>query len=799
MSKIKRKEFELLAPVGHFDGLRAAVANGADAIYMGGPAFGARQEAGFTYDELVEVIEFCHLYNVRAYITINTTVFDDEILELENYIHFLYINNADAVIVYDLAVVKLVRTLYPDFEIHLSTQMNLHNSKAIEFAKEIGATRVIVARENNLEEIAEMVKVGLELEVFVHGALCFGYSGQCLMSSMIGGRSGNRGACAQPCRLSYRLINLETNEVLDSDIGNYKLSPRDLKTVDEIGALIDAGVTSFKIEGRLKKAEYVAAVVRAYRQAIDQYLETGKVSLDGKLHTDIGQVFSRTFTKGFLYKEDSRLWIGADRPGHRGKLIGVVIAAKGNRATVKLHETLDLHDGVRFIGDAEFGMEVQKMFVDGEDVKQAKFGMVDLICNFTPEVGMDVYKTTSTALAKELAVDRMPKIPINGEVQMMKGAPLVLTVWDLLGNKVSKQSEENVELAQNSGLPEERLRQQLEKTGSTPFAFEQLVIQIDELATIPISTINKLRRDVLEELETKRKNPYLERDFSEVEISKLEQTALEQMPQLTVGVRNLEHLSTVCEMSEVQVIYYNHLPTLSQAVELAQKFEKKIIPQIPRIVEDGAFSRVVKILKELNLKTVLVGEYGMFGALKDDFEVLTDYSFNTNNGLAVMALAEFGAKGSTLSYEIAENQIHKLAKESPLPLEAVVFTRVPLMITKHCPIKTHYQRDAGPCLEKYCKVAHGLRDRKGKVVPMVRTGKCKIEILNHEHLILIEKLDKLLESGISQFRLEFTTETAADIKEIITAFAAAIHRKVVDKEWLDKYEYTFGHYNRGVE
>lgn len=798
MTEIKTENIELLAPVGHFEGLRAAVANGADAIYVGGPSFGARKEAAFTHDELVEVIAFCHLYNVRAYVTINTTVFDEEICELENYIHFLYTNGADAVIVQDLGVAKLVHELYPDFEMHMSTQMHLHNRHGVEFAKEIGASRIVAARENTLDEIHEMCQAGLEVEVFVHGALCFCYSGQCLMSSMIGGRSGNRGACAQPCRLPYELVNLETGETLDSHIGDYQLSPRDLKTVNDLGGLIEAGVTSFKIEGRLKKPEYVASVVRAYRVAIDQFLEKKKITLDEKLMSDMDQVFNRTFTKGFLYGADGRDWIGADRPGHRGILVGEVTVVKGNRATVKLNGKLHLHDGVRFIGGDEFGMQVQKMFVNREDVKIAEPGMVDLVCNFTPQVGMAVYKTASIALAKELEVDKMPKIAISGEVKMVIGQPLSLSVWDNAGHVATSMSEEIVQKAEETGLTNERLRKQLGKTGSTPFLFNDLMIYADEFGTIPIAEINKLRRDSLEKLEAKRKIHYPNRVFTEKEVANLVPTTSVQNVTLTVSVRNLEQLQVVCAMSEVETIYYKNLPTLAKAVELVGDSGKKLIPQLSLVVEDGSCQRVVKSLKDLNLETVMVGEYGMLGVLKDHFKVLTDHAFNTNNVLNLSALADLGVAGSTLSYEITGSQIRKLAKHSPLPLEAVVFTRIPLMITKHCPIKTHYQSDVGPCKGKYCKVPHGLRDRKGKIMPLVRTGKCKIEILNHEHLIWLKKLNELVASGISRFRLEFTTESEEEMRAAIQAFNAALLDGPIDEKWLSCYDHTLGHYNRGI-
>lgn len=354
---------ELLAPVGHHEGLLAAVKNGADAIYVGGASFGARKEAAFSHEELVKVINFSHLHNVKVYVTVNTTIFDQELEALKEYIHFLYLNDVDAIIVQDLGVAHLVKQLYPDFELHFSTQMTLHNTKGVEFAKRFGADRVVVARENTLEEIKAMKEaVDIDLEVFVHGALCVCYSGQCLMSSMIGARSGNRGACAQTCRLPYELVDLSTGETLDSSVGDFLLSPKDLKTIDEIGTLIDAGVTSFKIEGRLKKPEYVATVVKAYREAIDQYVATRKVQISKQMHQDMEQIFSRGFTKGYLFGERGASLMSAKRPNHKGILIGEVMSVKGKRATIDLKSPLEVGDGLRFVSlnQKDQGLQVQK-------------------------------------------------------------------------------------------------------------------------------------------------------------------------------------------------------------------------------------------------------------------------------------------------------------------------------------------------------------------------------------------------------------------------------------------------------
>ena len=795
---------ELLAPVGHREGLLAAVANGADAIYVGGANFGARKEAAFTNEELIEVIEFSHLHHVKVYVTVNTTIFDEELPALTKYIEFLYLNKVDAIIVQDIGVANLIKKLYPDFELHFSTQMTLHNKKGVEFAKEFGANRAVISRENTIDEIKEMSKVGLDLEVFVHGALCVSYSGQCLMSSMIGGRSGNRGACAQTCRLPYELVNLETGETLDSNVGNYLLSPRDLKTIDEIGELIESGVTSFKIEGRLKKAEYVATVVRAYRMAIDQYLETKKINVPKDMHEDMDQIFSRGFTKGFLFNESGENWISADRPNHKGILIGKVTQVKGRRLTIKLNRQLNHHDGIRLVGKEEVGFQVQKMFVKGKDVKTAGPGFVEMDCKFPIEVGMDVYKTASVELAKRMEAIPLRDVQISGKVIAKVGEVFQLNIWDDLGNAVSVASSEPIEKAKMTPLSEERLRKQLEKTGSTPFSFEELNIKMDEDMTLPISVLNKLRREALEELEKKRKDLYEERKTSEVKLpSIIPYEAIEAL-KLSVSVRNMEQLKVVLEQDEVDTIYYKDIKNLTTGFKLAAEKGKILIPQLPRIMPDFIIGFVLKQLQELPINKVVVGDYGMLEALrKEKVELITDFSFNANNVQSIEALKELGVKQATLSYEANQNQIKTLAEKSPLPIEVIVYGRVPMMITKHCPIKLQYQSNSEPCRGAYCmKIPHGLKDRKEKVMPILRTGKCLIEIFNAQPLIWLDYINELKEIGISNFRLEFTNETTEEIINTIQTYSHAIKLGTIDELWTKNFKeannFTKGHYHRSI-
>lgn len=793
------QRLELLAPVGHFEGMRAAVAQGADAVYVGGPSFGARKEASFTHEDLITVIKFCHLYNVRVYVTINTTVFDDELEEITEYIHFLYMNQVDAVIVQDLGVASLVKTLYPDFEMHMSTQMHLHNASGVAFAKSVGAERIVAARENSLDEIKQMCTVGLDVEVFVHGALCVCYSGQCLLSSMNGDRSGNRGACAQPCRLPYELVDVATGAVLESAVGDYLLSPKDLKTIDDIGALIDAGVTSFKIEGRLKKPEYVASAVRAYRVAIDQYVQKGVVAVDDVLHEQMAQIFSRTFTTGHLHGQGHLDWIAPARPGHRGILIGKVTHVKGNRATVKLTSDLHLHDGVRFVGNHETGMEVQKMFVDGADVKVAFVGSVDLMCNFEPHVGMLVYKTASITLTKALTVVQMPKISINGEVVVAVGAPVSLTLWDDLGHVVTVVSKENVLQAAHAGITEARLKQQLAKTGQSPFELVHLALNVGDACQIPISAINGLRREGLDALEAERKNWHPDRQPSRTILPPTTVATTADKPMLTVSVTTFAQLESVCQSPHVDVIYYQHLPTLKAATELAKAHQKTLIPQLSRVVTDKQIMQVKKRLQELNLSAVMVGEYGALDAFLPDFDVSCDHGFGVNNAIHLAKFKDLGVSHATTGHEITAIQIQELVKKGSMPVETIVYGRVPVMVMKHCPLLIHYQPEGGACKGKYCQVLHGLKNRFDRIMPLVETSHCRLEMLNHEPLNWLKQMKQLKKMGIQRFRLAFTTETHDDILTVLEKFNLALGHEEIDHEWLKEQTFTLGHYHKGIK
>ncbi len=428
----KNEKARVITPVGSKEALIAALNAGCDAVYLSGYSFGARNFApNFDLDELVSAISLCHVYGVKVYVTVNTLIKENEVNRFMNYIDFLHQNNVDAIIVQDLGMLDLIRKTYPNLEIHASTQMHIHNLNGVKICEKLGIKRVVLARETNIELIKEIrKKTSLELEVFVHGALCISYSGQCLMSSLIGGRSGNRGMCAGTCRLPFDVID-KNNKKLNKN--SYPLSTKDLYTLNNIDKLIESGIDSFKIEGRMKRAEYVYLVVSLYRKAIDSYLETGKVNITENDIKELKKIFNRDFTKGFLFNETNDKITNDYRPNHLGIPIGRVIKSNNNLIKIKLDDDLNIGDGIRFI-DTDYGFVVTTMVVDKNRVKSAKKGdIVTLKVDKKIADNSLMVKTTDIKQLENLkkyisTISR--KVKIEMKIILRKNQEIVLEISD---------------------------------------------------------------------------------------------------------------------------------------------------------------------------------------------------------------------------------------------------------------------------------------------------------------------------------------------------------------------------------
>ena len=356
--------FELLSPAGSMESLKAGIQNGADAIYLGGSSFGARAAAtNFDNDELIEAVKYAKLRDVNIFVTVNTSIKETEIEDLISYTDFLYKIGVDAIILSDIGIAEVLRKRYPNMELHASTQISAHSLNDVLELKQVGFDRVVIARELGIEEIKEICdNVDIDIEVFIHGAICVSYSGQCLMSSMLGDRSGNRGRCAQPCRQSYKLINKTTGKIINVN-GNYLLSPKDLCSIENIEKILDTGVKSLKIEGRMKRPEYVAVVTSRYRKAIDNYINN-KITTDKKtLKEDLEAIFNRKFTSGYLMSKNGSDIINLDKPNNVGVKVGEVLSfnLKKNKLKIKLSGKLSKGDGIN-LGGGNIG----RIIKDGE-------------------------------------------------------------------------------------------------------------------------------------------------------------------------------------------------------------------------------------------------------------------------------------------------------------------------------------------------------------------------------------------------------------------------------------------------
>ena len=662
------EKIELLAPAGNMNGLKSAISAGADAVYIGGYAYSARGYAeNFSNEEIIEAINYAHLYGVKIYVTVNTLVYDDEVETFINYIDFLHSHNVDAIIIQDLGMFDLIRKMYPNLEIHASTQMHIHNVEGAKFAKKYGMKRVVLARETSVEMIREIKKnVDIDLEVFCHGALCVSYSGQCLMSSLIGGRSGNRGVCAGTCRLPYDLVDNHLNKINND---KYLLSMKDLNTVKYIGELIKSGVTSLKIEGRMKREEYIYLVVSIYRKAIDSFYSKGRVLLDDNDLLNLKKIYNRMFTKGFLFNEENKNVINQFRPNHQGIKIGEVIKIKENFVFIKLSENIKKGDGIRFINKREdVGLQLNYIYKNNKLVNDAQKGeIVSIKIKNKLSIGDTVLKTTDIVQLnniKESLKLNLRKVKINCSFIAKKNKPMVIILSDLK-NKVELQSDSIVTIAKTSPISYEQVYRQINKLGNTIYEIEKLEIDIDNNVFISIKDLNELRRKAIKELDELRKYkiPYKKNNYN------IELSNFEKENNINYYINSKKQYENI-KNKKISNIYIDDINLFNEL-----KNDSRVIFKLPRVM--NSFKKYDN--------TVLVGEIGSINYYND---IITDFSLNVTNSYTVAFLHSVGVKKITLSYELDFNKIDTLIKnyvnryKSNPNLEVILYGYQELMVSK---------------------------------------------------------------------------------------------------------------------
>lgn len=490
---------ELLSPAGNMDCLKAAVSAGANAIYLGGKNFSARAFAGnFSNEEIVEAVKYAHLRDVRIYITINTLLNEKELENAKKQVKFYYENNVDALLIQDLGLYYWISQEFPDFEIHCSTQMHVQNIKGIQTAKKLGFKRVVIPRESSLEFIKEACKEDIEIETFVHGAICVSYSGQCLMSAFTKNRSANKGMCAQCCRLKYNLVD-DDNHTIKTDT-DYLLSTKDMCLVNDIPALIEAGVSSFKIEGRMKSPAYVSYVTSLYRKAIDSYYSGIHYKITNEELNNLKILFNRNFTNDYLYKKDDLF--GQKTPNHLGFKIGETTGFRNSKLFIKLDHDLNQFDGIRI---DDYGCIINRLYKDGLLVNGASKGdLIAIDCKENKKGS--VYKTLDAKLESEALNIEERKLPINIEIDIYPNKPLTASVS--YNDQVFTYSSEII--AQNAlkkPLDEASIHKQLNKLNETVYSLNSLKVNTEN-AFLPVSELNAFRRQLIESFDAFRINSF---------------------------------------------------------------------------------------------------------------------------------------------------------------------------------------------------------------------------------------------------------------------------------------------------
>lgn len=804
-----KDKIELLAPAGNMESFYTAVKNGADAVYLGGKLFSARSFAdNFSIEDIRYVVRYAHIRGIKVYVTVNTLVSDNEFDMAIDFLRELYGANVDGVIIQDLGLASVARRMFKDLHLHASTQMTVYNESGVEFLKRLGFVRVVLARETSLREIDNIArKCKVDVEVFGHGALCISYSGQCLLSSMIGARSGNRGKCAQPCRLCYELM---CEDIRISS--GYLISPKDLCSLENIPRLVDSNISSLKIEGRMKTPEYVAVVTRIYRKYIDNPYD----KVDECDIKDITQIFNRGgFTKGYFDGGAPNDMITIGKPKNWGTFLGEVVSVNSGRrmVRVKLKDGIDMGDGIEIWNgeDKNPGVVISQMLLNDKMVKSAKSGDVVWLGYLAGKIkkGDRVYKTSSKKLNQlarsSISGKDLKRVALCATVVIRRGMKPKVSIWDANGNVVMCEGCVYPADAINRPLCHDRVVKQMNKTGDTPYYFEKIDVDLSDGVVLPISEINNMRRSALEKLDDIRgcisdkcvcevlsAEKYANDNSRPKEISlffyKVDYdmkywelgASRVYLPLLITRDRRYKDILAMCNKNNVSV--YVHTPAVTR-----EKY-------------DAYIRENIHILSEF--KGVMCGNIGTMEYLRGrNIDILCDYTMNVFNTYTAKLLRDEGAKMVTMSCEMTLDDINKMKKIDGLEKEIIAYGSIPVMTTEYCVVGDRcggYKdgRCSGACRNQ----RYYLKDRKGEQFEILcdeYVHRCML--FNSAKIFLGQDMRKL--RGVNSIRINVMNENFDEIKEIVR-LNYDIMRGVVDKIGIDnlkkKGKYTKGHLYRMV-
>ena len=792
---------ELLAPAGDWDCARAAVENGADAIYFGLDRFNARMRAhNFTAASLPALMEFLHRRGVKGYVTFNTLVFTPELPAAEEYLRAIIAAGVDAVIVQDVGICRLIRSISPDFPIHASTQMTITSSAGVAFAKELGCQLVVLARECSLKEIEKIqagdalvaggaaVAPNLPLEVFVHGALCVAYSGQCLTSEALGGRSANRGECAQACRLPYELVS--DGQTVPLGDRRYLLSPQDLAGLEVLPELVRLGMTSLKIEGRLKTPEYVANITRVYRQALDAATPEAVARVRQESRYDLEMAFSRGLFTGWFGGNNNQALVHARFGKKRGVFLGQVTRVLSERVALQLVAAIKPGDGVVFdAGTPDLPEEGGRIYTVETRGTETLLGFGHGDVDFTRiRTGDRLWKTSDHELERRLRQSfEGEKIrhsrPIHLEVHGTAGQPLVLIIRDPVGHVVEVRSLTPLVPAEKQPLGTEKLREQLGRLGGTPFSLGGLDNHLEGALMLPVSELNRLRREAVSQLEVRRAQPLR---------WTLNEPAAASAPVVTVGadadpgpaelivlVRNLDQLTAALDCG-IQTLYcdfadpkqYRTAVTQARCAAGCARPQRTIWVAPPRIHKMGE-DWILKQVRSSDADGYLVRNYDHLRHFADCRRT-GDFSLNVANPLSADYFRNhFGLERVTASYDLNFIQLEALLRGAPPAwFEITIHQHMPMFHMEHCVFcaflskGTDYTNCGRPCDHHRVK----LRDRVGAEHPLMADIGCRNTVFNSRAQTGAEYVARLLALGARHFRVEFLDETPDEVRRTLAQY-----------------------------
>jgi U32 family peptidase len=805
---------ELLAPAGNWECAKAAVENGADAIYFGLDRFNARMRAeNFTEADLPQLMAFLHLRGVKGYVTVNTLIFPQELAEVEQYLRSIIAAGVDAVIVQDIGLCRLIRHLSPDFPIHASTQMTITSAAGVEFAKSLGCQLVVLARECSLQEINKIQQqiqqkdASLPLEVFVHGALCVAYSGQCLTSEALGGRSANRGECAQACRMPYELI--ADGEVVNLGERKYLLSPQDLAGLEVLPDLVKSGVTSLKIEGRLKTPEYVANVTGVYREALDRVMAESEK--DGETRGrkeateeryNLEMAFSRGIYTGWFKGINNQELVHARFGKKRGVYLGEVTRINNEQVAIKLEAPVKPGDGIVFdCGHPEAKEEGGRVYAVTQKGKETllTFGRSDLNLRRV-HIGDRVWKTSDPELDKQLRqsfAGENPQFqrPIDFEIYGELEQPLTAIARDQQGHVVQVDSTIPLVAAHTKPLTTERLQEQFGRLGNTPFCLGKLTNHLSSAMMLPVSELNRMRRDIVAQLEHLRSQPQRWQLNSQASLQNLLPSSSPKSPpspSLIVLVRNLKQLQAALQAG-IETLYceFEDPRFYREAVEMVRQGGQggeKAVPTIwvapPRITKPGE-NWILQQVRSCEADGYLIRNYDQLQFFAQD-RCIGDFSLNVANALTADYFQQrYGLERLTASYDLNISQLEDLLTSCPPQwFEVTIHQHMPMFHMEHCVFcaflseGTDYTNCGRPCEKQEVK----LKDRVGSEHILKADVGCRNTVFNSTAQTGAEYVQRLINLGLSNFRIEFVNETSVQVRKTIHCYRQLLQGEITGSQ-----------------